>query len=167
MKRDIYSNFRFLQALPPLIYHSGTFPAGGEISGPSIDTQGFEGLTFAIETGDVDVSQATSLVVIRMMHAEDSGVGPSTYINVSAEDIIHSAYSFGDALTSGIVFDFSISGTSVADLESTTFYVGYIGTQRYVKLFVESHGTADAGSTYIGATAILGYPNNWPVTEPG
>ena len=167
MKRDSYSNFGFFQALPPLIYHSGTFPAGGEISGPSIDTQGYEALTFTINTGDVDVSQATSLVVIRMMHAEDSGVGPSTYLNVSAEDIIHSAYSFGDALTSGIVFDFSISGTSVADLESTVFIVGYRGHQRYVKLFVESHGTADAGSTYIGATAILAYPNNWPVNEPG
>ena len=167
MKRDLYSNFGFLQALPPLIYHSGTFPAGGEISGPSIDCRGYDGLTFVIEAGDVDVSQATSLVVIRMLHAEDSGVGPSTYLDVSATDIIHSAYSYGDALTSGIVFDFSISGTSVADLESRAFYVGYRGTERYVKLMVESHGTADAGSTYLGATAILGYPNNWPVTEPG
>lgn len=167
MKRDMFSNFGFFQALPPQVYDNATMPAGGEISGPSIDTQGYEGLVFAIEVGDVDVSGATSKPVIRIMHAEDSGVGPSTYLNVSAEDIIHSAYSFGDALTSGIVFNFSISGTSVADLESTVYYVGYIGTQRYVKLFVESAGTADVGSTYIGATAILGYPAQWPVTEPG
>jgi len=167
MKRDNYSNFGFFQALPPLIYHSGTFPAGGEISGPSIDTRGYEALTFAIEVGDVDTSLATSLIVIRMMHAEDSGLGPSTYLNVSAEDIIHSAYSYGDALTSGIIFDFSLSGTSMADLESTTYICGYRGNQRYVKLFVESHGTVDAGSTYLGATAFLGYSNNWPVNEPG
>ncbi len=163
----MYSNFGFFQALPPQVYNSTTMPAGGEISGPSIDTQGYEGLVFAIEVGDVDVSQATSKPVIRMMHAEDSGVGPSTYLNVSAEDIIHSAYSFGDALTSGIFLNISVSGTSVTDWESTVYYVGYIGKERYVKLFVESAGTADIGSTFIGATAILGYPNNWPVTEPG
>ena len=167
--RDDYSNFGFYQALSPNVYSQGTMPVAGVITGPDIDTQGFQTVTFVINTGDVDVSQATSCVAIRMQHTDASalGLGPSTYADVSSTDVIGSGISDGAAMTSGILFTLSISGTSVADYESMVWNFGYKGDKRYVRLVAESHGTADAGSAYIGAVAMLGYPNTWPVNAAG
>jgi len=169
--REDFSNFKYYQALPPQVYDQGTMPVGGVIEGPDIDTQGYESVTFCIEAGDCDVSLATSLVVIRMQHtcASALGLGPSTYADVSMDDVLAipscEDCSSGAALTSGIILAFSVSGTSVADFESQVWQFAYKGKERYVRLVAESHGTADLGSTYIGAVAVLGRPANWPVTE--
>ena len=169
--REDFSNFKYYQALPPGIYDQGTMPVAGVINGPCIDTQGYETVTFCVETGDVDVSLATSLAVIRMQHTDASalGLGPSAYADVSTTDILAIGscedFSAGAALVSGIVLAISVSGTSVADFESQVWQFGYIGDKRYVRLVVESHGTADVGSTYIGAVATLGRPANWPAVD--
>jgi hypothetical protein len=169
--REDFSNMKFYQAIVPNVYNTTTMPAAGVVNGPCIDTQGYETLTFIIGAGDVDVSQATSLAVVRMQHTDASalGLGPSTYADVSMDDIlaIPSALdcSTGAALTSGIILAFSVSGTSVANFESQVWKFGYKGDKRYVRLVVESHGTADIGSVYIGAEAILGAAYNWPTTE--
>lgn len=166
--RDNYSNFGWYQAIAPAVYDAAKMPVAGVVNGPCIDTQGFQALTFIINTGDVDVSQATSLVVIRMQHTSASalGLGPSTYADVSSTDVIGSGISDGAALTSGIIVNLSVSGTSVADMESMVWAYGYKGSLRYVRLVVESHGTADAGSAFVGAVAVCGYPEHWPVNAP-
>lgn len=171
IKREDFSSFKFYQAIAPNVYNTTTMPAAGVINGPDIDTQGYESLTFIVEAGDVDVSLATSLVVVRMQHTDPSalGLGPSAYADVSSTDVLALStcadVSTGVALTSGIILAFSVSGTSVADFESQVWKFGYIGNMRYVRLVVESHGTADLGSTYIGAGAILARAYNWPVDE--
>ena len=172
--REDFSNFKYYQALPPGIYDQGTMPVAGTIDGPDIDTQGYETVTFCVETGDVDVSgraTATSVLYIRMQHTDASvlGLGPSAYADISMDDLLAIPScldcSSGAALTSGIILAVSISGTSVADFESQVWQFGYKGSKRYVRLVAESAGTVDCGSTYVGAVAVLGRPANWPVTE--
>lgn len=171
--RDNYSNFGWYQAIAPAVYDAAKMPVAGVVTGPDIDTQGFQALTFIINTGDVDVSggtgaAATSTVYVRMQHTSASalGLGPSTYVDVSSTDVIGSGISDGAALTSGILVNLSISGTSVADYESMVWTFGYKGSLRYVRLVVESAGTVNTGSAYIGAVAVCGYPEHWPVNAP-
>lgn len=169
--REDFSNMKFYQALAPNVYNTTTMPAAGVINGPDIDTQGYESLTFIVAAGDVDVSQATSLAVLRMQHTDASalGLGPSAYADVSMDDILALPScldcSTGAALTSGIILAFSVSGTSVADFESQVWKFGYKGDKRYVRLVMESHGTADIGSVYLEAGAILACAHDWPTTE--
>lgn len=169
--REDFSNFKYYQAIAPNVYSAATMPGAGVVTGPDIDTQGYESITFCVESGDVDTSLATSLVVVRMQHTAASalGLGPSTYADVSMDDVLAipscEECSTGAAVTSGIILTFSVSGTSVANFESQVWQFAYKGKERYVRLVVESHGTADCGSVYVGAVAVLGRPANWPVTE--
>ena len=106
-----------------------------------------------------------------MQHTDENsaGTGPSDFIDVSSEDVLAIPscldVSTGEALTSGIILAFSVSGGSATDFESQVWQYAYKGTKRYVRLVVENKGSTAAGSTYIGAVAVLGRPANWPVTD--
>lgn len=158
--RDGYSNFKFYQALPPDDYFST-----GETSGPDVNTQGYETVTFLLNAGQVSVSTG-SYWVIRMQHASASiSVGAGTYSDVSEQHVIGSGISLYTTITSGKVFSICISAGSVALWESQTFAVGYRGKRQYVRLVIESQ--QPAGSTCFGAIAVLGLPANWAVNASG
>jgi hypothetical protein len=158
MPRDGYSNFGFFQALSPDSYETAT-------NGDTVDRRGYDTVTFVINIDDVDVSAATSNIDIIMEHGIPSAAGVSAWSVCTSAEIIGNGFSLGAAVTSGILYTFSISGTSVADLESQILEFGYRGDHRYVRLVVDSAGTADAGSVVMGAIAVLGNPANWPVNS--
>jgi hypothetical protein len=156
MKREHYSGFNFFQAIPPQIVDAG-------VTGEDIDTRGYESLTFLVALGALSSITSASYWVIRMQHTEASalGAGPSTYADVEGSHALGSSISLGTVLTSGIV----LSIFSDTNFESAVHAFGYRGIQRYVRLLIEEKGNLSTGA--MGATAVLGYPANWPVNVSG
>ncbi len=157
--RDGYSGFGFFDALTPVTW------TGAAVTGPTIDTVGYETVTFALYTGDISVS-TTSYITIRMQHASASAAGnDGVWSYVSEGHVLGSEFSLYTTVTSGRVFSMCISAGSVAVYESAVFMVGYRGKRRYVRLMTENiagHSAAGDVNVY-GAVAILGLPANWPV----
>ena len=93
------------------------------------------------------------------------GAGPSDYANVSATDLI-GLPDGTTSLTSGVwkTIGAEASGTLSA-LGSRTFAIGYRGTKRYVRLYVDMISTPGSLSDGIGAIAVMGCPANWPVNS--
>jgi hypothetical protein len=156
--RDGFSNFGYFDALTPIEFD------GAAVTGPTIDTVGYETVTFALYTGHVSLS-TTSGYIIRMQHASASAAGnDGTWSYVSEGHVLGSEFSLYTTVTSGRVFSMFISAASVAAFESAIFMVGYRGKRRYVRLLTENvAGQSGAGSSIFGVAAILGLPANWPV----
>ena len=162
MLRDGHSNFKFFQALYPQEIRAT------DLTGVDIDTQGFESLTVVVNIGNLSEVSGASYVALILQHTDASalGAGPSTYALVSATDILGLPDDV-TALTSGICRTIgtlnSAVGTSICG--SRAVAIGYIGTKRYVRLYVDCVGTVATASDAIGAIAVLGYPAKWPVNE--
>jgi hypothetical protein len=75
--------------------------------------------------------------------------------------------SFGGdmALVSGTIMDFDIAAASTLSGQGTWVF-GYKGPRRYLKLMIDSTGTAGTGSLALCAVGIVGIPANWPVCDP-
>lgn len=162
-QRDTYSNFSFYQAMYTVLHDEANAAA---ITGRTIDTRGYEGVTFVVTTGEIEsmTTSTASYFCFILEHTDASalGAGPSDYTAVTdGNHIIHSVQSVGTTLTSGIWEDV-VNG---AEHGSRTYAIGYIGPKRYTRIRVS--GTLDsAASINIGAIAILGYPANWPINDP-
>ncbi len=163
--RDGYSGFGYFDALTPI--HNW---ANADATGPTIDTVGYETVTFALCTGDVSVSLNFGYR-LRMQHASASAAGnDGVWSFVSNGDILGSEFSLYTAfgLNSGTVFSMAavIDHLSSPDFESAVFMVGYRGKRRYVRMVhsaLAGWSGAGANSCTFGVTAILGLPANWPV----
>lgn len=159
MLRDGYSNFKFFQALEPqeLI--------ATDLTGVDVDTQGYESLAMVVNVGNLSIITSVSYIQLVLQHTDASalGLGPSDYALVSATDLI-GLPSTVTALTSGVwkTIGAEASGTLSA-LGSQTFAIGYRGTKRYVRIYVDAVDTVNAVSDAVGAMAVLGLPANWPV----
>lgn len=125
--KDLHSNIGAVLALAPAV-QSAT------VAGVAIDTQGFESLTFALNTGAIVSSGdfAASLT-----ECDTSG---GTYTTVA---------------------DAEVQTDAPATLEaSSTYKLGYLGHKRFVKInLTKTGGTSIAA----GATAILGDAHSRPV----
>jgi len=161
--RDHMSNFKFFQVVNPQDLDSA------DITGKDVDTQGFESLTFIINVGMLSEINSASYVRFVMQHTDASalGLGPSTYADCSATDILGLA-STVKALTSGVVKTLGEGNSGVsASLGSTVYTIGYRGTKRYVRMNVDCVGAAcsavAASDAAIGIVAMLGYPESWPI----
>ena len=161
MQRDIFSNFKFFQALMPQELQ------GTDLTGVTIDLQGFEGCAIAVNVGNLSIITSTSYIGLILQHTDASalGNGPSDFALVSATDVQGLA-STETSLTSGIWKTIGAEASGVLSaLGSRTFAVGYIGTKRYVRLYIDANDTVNNVSDAIGAIAMLGLPGNWPVNE--
>jgi len=171
--RETYSDFGYYQMFGAAEYATAEIAASGDLSSLSVDTQGYDAVTVIINIGSCDTADSGSAMTIRFLHADSTASGD--YTDVSATDLIGSGWlvnsgatiSFGGsmALTSGIIMDFDIPAASVASAQGTWAF-GYIGKKRYIKLILESTGSADTGSIAMCAIAIPGLPANWPVCDP-
>jgi hypothetical protein len=159
MLRDSVSNFAFFQAVMPQEF------VATDLTGYDIDTQGYESLTFVINVGNLSIITSVSYIQLIMQHTDASalGAGPSDYALVSATDVIGLASTI-TSLTSGVfkTIGAEASGTLSA-LGSRVFQIGYRGTKRYVRLYIDAVDTVNAVSDAISAIAMLGYPANWPI----
>lgn len=158
--RDGYSNFSFLQGLPPQ-----DVAAGAATNGNTIDTQGYETVTFVVNIGGYTGGGAFSAdnrFQLKLEHALESAAGAaSTWSECYPSEIIHSVVGEAGAystLNSGIWA--SITSADV----NTVQVVGYTGTRRLVRVVISEVGAPSTMS--FGIIAILGLPANWPVRTP-
>lgn len=175
--RETYSNFGYYEMFEAAEYAAAEMPASGELSSISVDLRGFDAATIIINVGSCDVNGSESCMKLRLMHADS--VTAASYDFVSSTDLLGSDFlvnsgalstapiSFGGdmALVSGTIMDFDIAAASTLSGQGT-WVIGYKGPRRYLKLMLESTGTANTGSIAMCAMAIAGLPANWPVCDP-
>ncbi len=157
--RDGFSNFKFFQALAPT-------EAGIEAltNGADVDTRGYDTVVLIANVGKASGINSTSHWCIKMQHADASAGGASNWADCTSADLILLASMDTASTTSGCW-----ASIYSADLAlSTTYIVGYRGTKRYVRCVVYSEGSLHTGTTlpstiFLGVTAVLGLPANWPV----
>jgi hypothetical protein len=152
MQKENYSSFFETVAIVHQVVDA-------DVTGATVDTRGYQSLTFNISFGEISSVSFASYWTIRMMHTDASalGAGPSDYANVEGSHVIGSGMSLAHVLTSGILF--SVDGSS---LSGTVTAYGYRGDKRYVRLMIEEEG--NLSTLGIAATARLGHGSNWPAT---
>lgn len=155
MKRDVYSNFKFFDALEP----ANRVPSG-VIEGNKIDLQGFEGCTVIFHVGahnNVSIASYTDLILEHGLLESEAGV--SAWSVVPASNMIHSVYNLDSTTNTGLVKRLNDSG-----MGSTTYIVGYRGKARYLRVKLSANAATQSG--LFGAIALLGYPSEWAVNDP-
>jgi hypothetical protein len=172
--RDGYSSFKFFEMFPASHWGRPDIPFGSnEQSSYSIDTRGYETVTFIVNVGSCDVDGPTSAMAIALAHAHSYTAASYDYVSATelmGSDInMDSAYtvSFGGsmALTNGVVLNFAMPAASTTDGQSMWVF-GYRGGRRYLKLLLRGSGTMNTGSINMTAIGILGEPVEWPVNDP-
>ena len=134
-KFDSYSSMKVVNAVAP-VSHGST----SDITGITVDTQGFEECTFALLNGLINDLVSTVLI-------EDS-----------PDDSVWTAVT--DANLLGLESDLTIA----ADDDTAVAQIGYNGGQRYVRLsYIVTTGS---GANLIGAICILTAPHRAPTTAP-
>ena len=158
--KEVYSNFGFFNAL------QNQSVGDALITGESIDIQSYEAVTFIVNVGATTGATATFAATdheFQLQHGLASAAGVSTWSVVPyGSQLIHSVVSQGQTLTSG-VWQLIASYTQA----STVYAVGYKKDKdhRYVRLMVSASGAPSIFSA-LGAIAICGFPNNWPINTP-
>ncbi len=134
-KFDSYSSTKVVNAVAP-VSHGST----SDITGLTVDTQGFEKCLFVLLNGLINDLVATILI-------EDS-----------PDDSAWTAVVDGDLL--GLESDLTIA----ADDDTKVAQIGYKGAKRYVRLsYVVTTGS---GANLIGAACVLSNPHRAPTTAP-
>jgi len=155
--RDGYSNFKFFQALAPFITTDPPAHAG-----VTVDTKGFDTCTFIVNVGttaSAGAMAADDFLQLKLEHYNSTaGAWSECYPSQMIHSVIGMAGAYS-ALNSGI-FQSIASSTD----GSATYYVGYKGPHRDVRVYVSGENTPS--TTYMGAIAVLGLPADWAVTEP-
>lgn len=138
--RDQMNDIHPIVAIAPVVVADGTVAKSG-----AIDTKGFEGVTFVIQTGVLADTDATWAVVVK------SGPTPTQSEHVAVSD----TFLIGtEALAS---FAFNDDGE--------TRKIGYKGADRYVSIEIDDV-VANSGSTPMAALCILGCPHDRPTANP-
>ena len=155
--RDGYSNFKFFQALAPFITTDPPAHAG-----VTVDIKGFDTATIIVNVGDLASAGAMAADDFFQLKLEHYNSDAGAWSEVYPSQMIHSVIGMAgpySTLNSGI-FQSIASSTD----GSTTYYVGYKGPHRDIRVYVSGENTPS--TMYIGAIAKLGLPGDWPVTEP-
>lgn len=170
IKRDLYSNLKFFQALVPQ-----DVAAGAATNGLAVDTKGYDGVVFVVNCGQLTSAGslgAAAFWQLKLEHAladtYDTAASASagTWSEVYPSQMIHSVIGMAGAystLDSGIFQ----SITSTDDISAATgkiFVVGYKGPRRFVRIAFSEEGAPSTISA--SAIAILGGAQIWPVNAP-
>lgn len=146
MSRDLIHNVRATQAMNPITYSATT-------NGTTVDTQGFESLTFvlAVGTNGGNAFSTTDKVTFTVEEGDQS----------DASDM--AAIATGDYLAAerqdGTTWD-RILDAAGDDQEMYSIGV-QLNTKRYKRVVATEAGTVSA--VIIGAVALLGHPHHAPV----
>lgn len=132
--RDLAHDIKPMQVVPPAAIK--TTQAASNTN--SVDTQGYESVTFVIETG----AYTDGTFTFALYESSDN----TTFTAVAAGDII------GGANPAAISSNAS---------QNSAIWVGYKGGQRYVALAETVTGSPATGMIY-GVTALLGHPHHAP-----
>ncbi len=109
--------------------------------GASIDTRGYESVTFIVQTGAI----GAGTVGFKIQHADDNGSGaPGTFADIVAADDLIGSYPAAVATTDN----------------NKTFWFGYRGKKRWVRL--QNIETATWTTAIHGASCVLANPKRVP-----
>lgn len=154
---DIANNVKAVTAIEPKANLGAA-----NVTGDTIDRDGFESLAFAVAVGASGDTLSGSLKVdFAMQHALDDGAGaPASWEDCAESDVIAPEQSplVDGTPASGVVLTID----SAAE-DDTTYVVGYRGGRRFVRLNSAKTGTHTTGMPG-GAVAFLGHPRQSPVT---
>lgn len=157
--REDFSFFDMRYALT-----NGPYSNSGTGTGATIDTRGFDSVTFFVPVMSVNgAAPATSYVAIRMQHADASAAGtPDTWADCDSTMMIRT---WSGAVTSGACILLNAS-----TLSGTVLRAAYKGTGGMPKQFVRlliSNGVGDSCfCSTLNAVAMLGHAAHWPVVTP-
>jgi len=114
------------------------------MTGNTIDTDGYESLTFIIATGTLSDADATFAVTFE--HGDNSALSDTAV--PAADDLT-------DVVSTAINFTF--------EFDNKCKWIGYIGKKRYVRMTITPSAN-DSGNIPIAAIAVLGHPKSAPTT---
>lgn len=136
MEKDLHSGLNTLIALDV-----GDITTNTTTDGNVIDTIGFEGLDYSIQSGTI--TDGTYALVL-----EESDV-----VTFGGEETVVPTANILGVLTGFILTD-----------DDVTLRVGSIGKKRFQRLSVVSAGTTTGGTNFT-AQAILGFPKSGPTAD--
>lgn len=163
--RDGYSNFSFYTAFAPDVT-SGT---AGATNGRSIDLQGYDTATIVVIVQSAcsgGAAAAADFLQLMLQHGLDDGSGAaSAWSNVPHSQMIHSVIGVNGAysvLSDGI---FQSIASSTDALSTITYAVGYKGDAKHRHLRFKISNIDNMSAMWLGALAILGKNDTWPVND--
>jgi hypothetical protein len=133
--KDLHSRLGLVAALMAASVADNTVQTGA-----TVDLQGFESCTFAVQSGTLADADAT--FTVKLQHGDLAN--GSDMADVTAADLIGAAPVF-----------------SAATDDNVARKVGYRGTKRYVRVVITPASNAAAAA--FSALAILGHARNQPV----
>ena len=141
--RDLHSNIR-----TKTVIKAGALASAAGQAGKIIDRQGYGGVEFVFNYGEITATDATIPVVVK------DGLVTGTLVSVA------DTYLLGTELLAGIAAGARASGTG----KNVTKRLGYVGNKRYVQA---SLGSATVSAAVpVAVNAVLHSPYNAPQTNP-
>lgn len=145
--QDLHNAFKVVSALDAIVVNDDT-----EGTGAAIDLQGYEGAELIVNCGISGDTLSGSVKYDLVLKECDTSGG--TYTAVAQADVV------GGTVTSGV-----FATVDDAAEDPAVFRIGYIGSKRYIKLFVDTTGTHTNG-TPMAAVALLGVGRHMPPAKP-
>lgn len=140
--RDLSSEINPRPVIAPQVATDNT-----PMVGTAIDRQGFDSLTFVMQSGTIADSDATVTPLVE--HADDDGTGVAgAYTAVPDDQLVGTE---------------ALAGFVAAD-DNKCRKIGYVGDKRFVRLTATP--AANSGNLPFAAVAILGHASIRPTANP-
>jgi hypothetical protein len=136
--RDLHNNIEVKQALETIVVNNDS-----EGTGDVVDLAGYEAAELIVDVGESGDTLSGSVYFDLILKEGDASDG-SGMTAVAEADVL------GDWATGGI-----FATVDAAAEDGAVFHVGYIGSKRYIRLYVDVTGTHTNG-TPIGAVVVCG-----------
>jgi len=137
--KDLYHDLKAVKTLLSIVGNNDT-----EGTGTAVDLQGYEGALVVFNIGaSGDTLGGSTYITLKLQESDDG----TTFADVSASEVLG---------TQGLVIDAS-------DEDEVVVAMGYMGSKRYIRVFVDFTGTHTNGIP-IGAVVILGKPRHAPIS---
>ena len=158
--RDGFSNFKFFQCLAPFITTDPPAHAG-----LAVDIKGFDTATIIVNVGDTGSGGALAVDDFHQLKLEHYNSTAGAWSECYPSQMIHSVVGEAATVAGASVLNSGIFQSIASSTDgSTTYYVGYKGPHRTIRLYIS--GELTPSTMQIGAVAVLGLPADWAVTEP-
>jgi len=158
--RDGYSNFGFFQGIAPFITTDPPAHAG-----IAVDIKGYDTATLIVNVGDLASAGAMAADDFHQLMVQHYNSDAAAWSECYPSQMIHSVVGAAATVAGASVLNSGIFQSLASSTDgSATYYVGYKGPHRTVRLYISGENTPS--TMQIGAIWKLGLPSDWPVTEP-
>jgi hypothetical protein len=137
--RDLYSTIKRVPSIAPL-------GRTGDVTGASVDTRGYQSVTFGIDIGVGGITFDESNKIEFIAEHSDDG---SAWTAVAAADVRGPETWLAGGIVKSLI---------AAHAAAASYKVGYFGQKRYVRMKADHTGTHGAATGY-GVAVVLGHPH--------